>query len=84
MKAVGVIEFGGPEALDVRHLPEPHPGAGEVRIRVRAAAVSPTDISVRRGIHDTKGSTPRTSLAWTRPGSSMKSVKAAPGRSEMR
>ncbi|MDF1903241.1 NADP-dependent oxidoreductase, partial [Mycolicibacterium smegmatis] len=44
MKAVGVYEFGGPDALEVIDLPEPQAGPGEVRIRVYAAAVSPTDV----------------------------------------
>lgn len=48
-QAVGVIEFGGPEALQVVDLPEVHPGAGEVRLRVHAAAVNPTDTFVRNG-----------------------------------
>jgi NADPH2:quinone reductase len=52
MRAVGVSAFGGPEALTVHDLPDPHPGAGEVRIRVRAAAVSPTDAGVRSGGYD--------------------------------
>jgi len=50
MRAVGFMEFGGPEVLGVHELPDPHPGAGEVRIRVRAAAVNPTDISRRTGL----------------------------------
>lgn len=49
MKAVGVIEYGGPEALQVVDLPDPQPGPGEIRIRVHAAAVSPTDTFVRNG-----------------------------------
>jgi NADPH:quinone reductase-like Zn-dependent oxidoreductase len=49
MKAIGVITFGGPEALQVVDLPEPHPGVGEVRIRVHAAAVNPTDTFFRAG-----------------------------------
>ncbi|MDF1903595.1 NADP-dependent oxidoreductase, partial [Mycolicibacterium smegmatis] len=44
VKAVGVYEFGGPDALEVIDLPEPQAGPGEVRIRVYAAAVSPTDV----------------------------------------
>ncbi len=53
MKAIGVIEFGGPEALGVHTLPDPHPGPGEARIRVRAAAVSPTDLGLRSGGYNT-------------------------------
>lgn len=49
MRAVGVMAYGGPEALQVVELPEPHAGPGEVRIRVRATAVSPTDTFVRNG-----------------------------------
>ena len=49
MKVVGVDEFGGPEALRVFELPERHAGPGEVRIRVHAAAVNPTDTYIRNG-----------------------------------
>ncbi|MXZ62735.1 MAG: NADP-dependent oxidoreductase [Chloroflexi bacterium] len=49
MRGVGVIEFGGPEALQVVDLPEVHAGAGEVRIRVHAVAVNPTDTMLRNG-----------------------------------
>jgi NADPH:quinone reductase-like Zn-dependent oxidoreductase len=49
MRAIGVTEFGGPENLQVLDLPEPHAGAGEVRIRVHAATVNPTDSGLRAG-----------------------------------
>lgn len=49
MRAVGVIEFGGPECLQVVELPEVHAGPGEVRIRVHAATVNPTDTYQRNG-----------------------------------
>jgi NADPH:quinone reductase-like Zn-dependent oxidoreductase len=49
MRAVGVIEFGGPEVLRIVDLPESHAGPGEMRIRVRAATVNPTDTFVRDG-----------------------------------
>ena len=42
MRGVGVIEFGGPEALQVVELPEVHAGPGQVRLRVHAATVNPT------------------------------------------
>jgi NADPH:quinone reductase-like Zn-dependent oxidoreductase len=40
---------GGPEALTVVDVPEVHAGPGQVRIRVHAAAVNPTDTFVRNG-----------------------------------
>lgn len=49
MRAVGVTTFGGPEALTIVDVPEPRVGPGEVRIRVRAAAVNPTDTVLRAG-----------------------------------
>src|ERR1700688_772562 len=49
MRAVGVSRFGGPEVLEVVELPEPVAGDGEVRIRVAAATVNPTDIGLRDG-----------------------------------
>lgn len=49
MKAIGLTSFGGPEVLQEFDLPAPQPGAGEVRIRVHAAGVNPTDITFRRG-----------------------------------
>lgn len=49
MRAIVVEEFGGPEVLKIVTLPSPQPGANEVRIRVRAAAVNPTDVLLRSG-----------------------------------
>ena len=49
MRAIGVFVHGGPEALEVIDLPEVHAGAGQVRVRVHAAAVNPTDTMVRNG-----------------------------------
>jgi NADPH:quinone reductase-like Zn-dependent oxidoreductase len=37
------MTFSGPDALEVVELPERHAGPGEVRIRVHAATVNPTD-----------------------------------------
>jgi NADPH:quinone reductase-like Zn-dependent oxidoreductase len=49
MKAVGVRDFGGPEALQVLELPEPVAGPGELRIRVCAVTVNPADRNIRTG-----------------------------------
>ena len=49
MRAVTFTRFGGPDVLEVAELPEPTPGPGEVRIRVAAATVNPTDIGFRAG-----------------------------------
>ncbi|MGI5522571.1 NADP-dependent oxidoreductase [Micromonospora sp. CA-259024] len=50
MRAVGLLRYGGPEVLRVVELPTPHAGTGEVRIRVRAAAVNPSDTLIRAGM----------------------------------
>ena len=49
MRGIGVIEFGGPDMLQLVDLPETHAGAGEVRIRVHASTVNPTDTYLRKG-----------------------------------
>jgi len=49
MRAIGVVEFGGPEKLIEVELPMPEPGKGRVRIRVHAATVNPTDTLFRSG-----------------------------------
>lgn len=58
MKAVGVAEFGGPEALQILDLPTPQAGPSEIRIRVKAAAVNPVDSLIRRGLAVAPGSQP--------------------------
>jgi NADPH:quinone reductase-like Zn-dependent oxidoreductase len=49
MRAVGLFKHGAPEVLEVLDLPEVHAGPGQVRIRVHAATVNPTDIVARNG-----------------------------------
>ena len=51
MRAVGFFTSGGPEVLEVIDVPEVEAGPGQVRIRVRAAAVNPTDVMSRDGSH---------------------------------
>lgn len=50
MRVIGLTEFGGPEVLRVIEVPDPVPGPGEVRVRVHAAAVNPTDLMLRAGL----------------------------------
>lgn len=49
MRAVGAMTYGGPDVLQVVDVPEVHAGPGQVRLRVHAAAVNPTDSFVRNG-----------------------------------
>lgn len=59
MKAAAFSAPGGPEVLELVELATPEPGAGEVRVRVKAAGVQPADLAVREG--------------WTPPGLTLKS-----------
>ena len=49
MNAVRFSEYGGPEVKRVVEVDEPHAGAGQVRIAVRAAGVNPSDWKRRAG-----------------------------------
>ncbi len=49
MRAFVFERFGGPEVLVEREVPTPVARAGEVLVRVHAAALNPKDIVVRRG-----------------------------------
>lgn len=49
MRAVGIFTHGGPEVLQVVEVPEVHAGPGEVRVRIHAATVNPTDVITRNG-----------------------------------
>jgi NADPH2:quinone reductase len=51
MRAVGVTEFGGPEALHIVDVPAEPLGPGQVRLRVQAATVNPTDTHARSGAY---------------------------------
>ncbi|MFF4017210.1 zinc-binding alcohol dehydrogenase family protein [Streptomyces sp. NPDC001843] len=49
MKVIGLTEYGGPEVLRPFDIPDPHPGAQEVLVRVHAAGVNPVDAMLRSG-----------------------------------
>jgi len=50
MKAITIHEFGGPEVLKYEDIPAPHPGSGEILVKVIAAGVNPIDWKIRRGL----------------------------------
>src|SRR3954447_12676734 len=51
MRAVVIPRTGPPEVLEVRELPEPAVGSGEVRIAVKAAGINFADTMARVGLY---------------------------------
>ncbi len=51
MRAVFITRRGGPEVLEVREVPDPVPGPGQVRIDVRAAGLNFADVMARMGLY---------------------------------
>jgi NADPH:quinone reductase-like Zn-dependent oxidoreductase len=49
MKAVRFDGYGPVEVLDVRDVPVPEPGPGEVLVRVKAAGINPGEAKIRDG-----------------------------------
>jgi NADPH2:quinone reductase len=49
MKAIRVAQFGGPEVMQLMHLPDPEPGPKQVLIHVRAVGVNPVETYIRAG-----------------------------------
>ncbi|WP_062517377.1 NAD(P)-dependent alcohol dehydrogenase [Demequina gelatinilytica] len=49
MKAMTYSAYAGPETHELRELPTPEPGEGQVRIRVSAAGLNPWDWHIYRG-----------------------------------
>lgn len=54
MRAIVAPAPGGPETLELREVPRPSPGPGEVLIRVAAAGVNPVDAKTRSGAGATR------------------------------
>jgi NADPH:quinone reductase-like Zn-dependent oxidoreductase len=51
MRQIWITRVGPPEVLQVREAPDPVAGAGQVRIRVRAAGINFADLSARTGLY---------------------------------
>src|SRR6516165_8419084 len=61
MKAVVFEQFGDPaEVLQVREVPEPEPGAGQVRVRMLASPIGPADFLTVRGEYGHRPELPAT------------------------
>ncbi|MGA2456437.1 MAG: hypothetical protein ABSF85_02505 [Terriglobales bacterium] len=50
MKALRFAEFGPPSVLRIEEVAIPEPGEGEALVRVKAAAINPSDIGMSRGV----------------------------------
>jgi NADPH:quinone reductase-like Zn-dependent oxidoreductase len=50
MRAFMLTRYGGPEAMELRDVPRPSPGPGEVLIQVYAAGLNPIDFKLRQGM----------------------------------
>jgi len=49
MKAVQFDHYGDIDVLEVRYIPRPSPGTGEVLVAVKAAGINPGETVIRRG-----------------------------------
>ena len=60
MRAVQVVETTGPEHLQVREVPDPQPGPGDVLVEVHSVGVSFPDLLLSRGEYQLKPDPPFT------------------------
>jgi NADPH2:quinone reductase len=58
VKAIVIPEYGAPEVLSLRDIPEPSPGPEDLVVRVRATALNRADILQRRGLYPQPGPKP--------------------------
>ena len=49
MKAAVLVGYGGVDQLELREVPEPTTGAGQVKVRVVGASINPIDWKLREG-----------------------------------
>ena len=51
MKQIVITDHGGPEKLKIQESPDPTPGDGALRIRVKASGINFADILARQGLY---------------------------------
>ena len=51
MRQVWIPRTGTPDVLEVRTAPDPQPGQGEIRIRVKATGINFADVLARMGLY---------------------------------
>ena len=76
-RAVTQARYGGPEVLRLTRRPRPHPGEGQVLVRVHAASVNARDWHVMRGEPRVARLMDRTMFAARRPRSATRGTDLA-------
>ncbi|MGW7426155.1 hypothetical protein ACWGJB_40175 [Streptomyces sp. NPDC054813] len=59
--------YGSPETLVWSEVALPAPGPGQIRMRVHAAGVGPTDLKIRRGDFERSSHCPTPPFSASRP-----------------
>lgn len=59
MRAIVIREAGGPEVLELREVPTPEPGFGQVRVRSHAVGVNRADLLQRMGVYPAPPGVPK-------------------------
>lgn len=52
MKAIRIVEFGGPEVLNLVETDKPKPAADEILVKLYASGVNLVDWVIRNGAND--------------------------------
>jgi NADPH2:quinone reductase len=60
MKSIRIQAFGEPEVMELKDIPDPAPGPGQVLVRIHAAGVNPVDTYIRSGMYHIKPDLPYT------------------------